>query len=171
MVGWMVYLFVCVCACLCVCSPARANSNVPVGWSKRYRRIIPPTLPFSAARYSKTNTKKRKNTQRAGQEDDLGKKSVLIHINTFTVQNMHSPVCIYVQICRWTQPLLFSSLIHPTTIASQIRNNLHVTDRTRQDTAWSEHYTHTHSIVIRGHDTASAIDQARFEILYLGLWA
>lgn len=57
MVGWMVYLFVgvCMCMCMCVCSPARANSNVLVGWSKRYWGII-PTLPSHCSHLHQQDT-------------------------------------------------------------------------------------------------------------------
>lgn len=111
MVGRMVYLFVRVRMCA---SPARANSNVLVGWSNRYWGII-PTLPSHCSHLCQQDTAGQIRTRQ---------RSAVLHSdsgNGFPCPHKH----IHIHFCEAT--------FLPPTTASQFRNSLHETDGMRRD--------------------------------------
>lgn len=109
------------CVCVCACSPARANSNVLVGWSKRYWGII-PTLPSHCSHLCQQDTagqiwKQCVQTQPSPVVSDSGNDFE----NIFTSKDFRQAI-FYFFFC------FFKASKQSPTAASQFRNNLHVTE-------------------------------------------
>lgn len=128
-----------VCVCVCVCSPARAKSNVLVGWSKRYWGIIPTLLSHCSHLYQQDTAGQIWKQYAQTQPSPVAQTDSGID---FACLRTFSRPRISVRIFFFFLLLLSNQTATHPTAASQFRNNLHVTDGMSCDTGPDQACTH-----------------------------
>lgn len=128
-VSWLDAWYICLCGrvCVCVCSPARANSNVLVGWSKRYWGII-PTLPSHCSHLYQQDT--------AGQIRHVQTQPspmVQSHSGNFARPHKHIQVQGFPSRLFISIYFLLLETKQSPAAAAQFENNLRVTDGMGRD--------------------------------------
>lgn len=187
---WLGSMFVCVC--LCVCTTAGGKSDVPVGWIKRYRRII-TSLPCHLHQQDRVKQTEQQlyaicchihthlsqaciktiehNPTWAGIKIMILIKTSLVHTRAHSVTEMCThkhTLC--TNICKYAGTHKYMHNVHlliiqVATIPSPFRNNLHVTAWTWTDTEPDQCHTFTHILLWPVCMTPSADSDWQSEIL------